>query len=99
MGTGFVGRQRELAQLDDLLDRVRSGGRVGRPGSAVLIRGRRRVAVINNDGRLLGLLCLKASQAGFCSDQDVRARAGKAGPALRLRGAGREGLRRRWRGR
>ena len=31
---------------------------------------------------LLGLLCLKASRAGFCSDQDVRARAlGEAGAA------------------
>lgn len=39
--------------------------------------GRRRAAVISDDGRLLGLLCLKASQAGFCSDQDVRARAGE----------------------
>ena len=37
--------------------------------------GRRRAAVTSADGRLLGLLCLKASQAGFCSDQDVRARA------------------------
>jgi len=37
--------------------------------------GRRRVAVTSADGRLLGLLCLKASRAGFCSDQDVRARA------------------------
>jgi hypothetical protein len=27
------------------------------------------------DRRLLGLLCLKASQAGFCSNADVRARA------------------------
>jgi CBS domain-containing protein len=36
--------------------------------------GRRRVAVTSADGRLLGLLCLKASRAGFCSDQDVRAR-------------------------
>ena len=43
MATGFVGRQPELAQLGDLLNRVRTGGRVGRPGSAVLIRGRRRV--------------------------------------------------------
>jgi len=40
---GFVGRQHELAQLGDLLDLVRSGGRTGRPGRAVLIRGRRRV--------------------------------------------------------
>jgi len=39
----FVGRQNELAQLGDLLDRVRAGGRAGRPGRAVLIRGRRRV--------------------------------------------------------
>ena len=35
----------------------------------------RRAAVTSADGRLLGLLCLKASRAGFCSDQDVRGRA------------------------
>ncbi len=35
----------------------------------------RRAAVISADGTLLGLLCLKGSGAGFCSDQDVRARA------------------------
>ena len=45
--------------------------------------GRRRAAVTSADGRLLGLLCLKASRAGFCSDQDVRARAlGEADPAV-----------------
>jgi hypothetical protein len=43
MTGGFVGRQHELAQLGDLLDLVRTGGRTGRPGKAVLIRGRRRV--------------------------------------------------------
>src|SRR5271154_5639334 len=43
MSSGFVGRQRELAQLNGLLDQVRTGGRTGRPGRAVLIRGRRRV--------------------------------------------------------
>ena len=43
MSEGFVGRDRELAQLNDLLDLVRTGGRTGRPGRAVLIRGRRRV--------------------------------------------------------
>jgi CBS domain-containing protein len=37
--------------------------------------GRRRAAVTAADGRLLGLLCLKASRTGFCSEQDVRARA------------------------
>jgi hypothetical protein len=42
---------------------------------AMVSSGRRRFAVTSADGRLLGLLCLKASQAGFCSDQDVRSRA------------------------
>ena len=40
---GFVGRQKELALLDELMEPVRTGGRTGRPGRAVLIRGRRRV--------------------------------------------------------
>lgn len=40
---GFVGRERELAALDRALERVRAGGRAGRPGRALLIRGRRRV--------------------------------------------------------
>ncbi|MEU8708183.1 DUF234 domain-containing protein [Streptomyces sp. NPDC048565] len=40
---GFVGRRTELDLLDDLLVPVRTGGRSGRPGRAVLIRGRRRV--------------------------------------------------------
>jgi len=42
---------------------------------AMTATGRRRAAVTGADGRLLGLLCLKASRTGFCSDQDVRARA------------------------
>ncbi|MEU4840068.1 ATP-binding protein [Nocardia testacea] len=40
---GFIGRRAELALLDELLEPVREGGRSGRPGRAVLIRGRRRV--------------------------------------------------------
>ncbi|UGY91494.1 ATP-binding protein [Streptomyces gobiensis] len=40
---GFIGRKAELASLNDLLAPVRTGGRSGRPGRAVLIRGRRRV--------------------------------------------------------
>jgi uncharacterized protein len=43
MANGFVGRRRELGQLNELLEPVRTGGRTGRPGRAVLIRGRRRV--------------------------------------------------------
>ncbi|MGW7366661.1 ATP-binding protein [Streptomyces sp. NPDC054841] len=40
---GFIGRRAELRLLDDLLRPVKTGGRGGRPGRAVLIRGRRRV--------------------------------------------------------
>jgi hypothetical protein len=41
--TDFVGRGRELAILARTLDRVKTGGRLGRPGRAMLMRGRRRV--------------------------------------------------------
>jgi hypothetical protein len=37
--------------------------------------GQRRRAVVDRDGALLGLLCLKQRQSGYCSDADVRARA------------------------
>ncbi|WP_340559114.1 ATP-binding protein [Streptomyces sp. GSL17-111] len=40
---GFVGRRAELKALADVLTPVRTGGRGGRRGRAVLIRGRRRV--------------------------------------------------------
>lgn len=68
----------------------RLAGRVILPGAslraawlAMTATGQRRNAVISEDGRLLGLLCLKASQAGFCSDEDVadRARELKERPA------------------
>jgi len=53
---------------------------------AMTATGRRRAAVTSADGRLLGLLCLKASRAGFCSDQDVRTRAlDEAAPGRRGR--------------
>jgi predicted transcriptional regulator len=35
---------------------------------------RRRLAVVTGDSRLVGLLCLKSSGRGFCSDEDVSAR-------------------------
>ena len=38
----FIGRQHELELLNRLLGRAIGGGRTGRPGRAVLIRGRRR---------------------------------------------------------
>ncbi len=37
--------------------------------------GRRRLAVVDDEHRLLGLLCLKRTGLGFCSDADVEARA------------------------
>ncbi|MFD8528239.1 ATP-binding protein [Streptosporangium canum] len=40
---GFIGRDHELGRLRRLLDKVEAGGRVGRPGRAILVRGRRRV--------------------------------------------------------
>jgi len=65
---------------------VPAGVSVAEVRRALTATGRRRAAVTSADGRLLGLLCLKASQAGFCSDQDVRARArGDADPAAAVR--------------
>ncbi|MFI8092709.1 ATP-binding protein [Streptomyces sp. NPDC086080] len=40
---GFIGRRTELGLLRDLLRTVQAGSRGGRPGRAILIRGRRRV--------------------------------------------------------
>lgn len=40
---GFVGRDRELTTLRRELGKVKAGGRAGRPGRALLMRGRRRV--------------------------------------------------------
>jgi len=54
---------------------VTAGASLAEVRRAMAVTGRRRVAVTSTDGRLLGLLCLKASRTGFCSDQDVRARA------------------------
>jgi predicted AAA+ superfamily ATPase len=39
----FIGRAREIAALDRMVRRMGQGGPGGRPGKAVLIRGRRRV--------------------------------------------------------
>jgi CBS domain-containing protein len=41
----------------------------------MMAQGRRRLAVVDDHGRLLGLLCLKHSGTGFCSDVDVCSRA------------------------
>jgi CBS-domain-containing membrane protein len=41
----------------------------------LVLTGRRRLAVVDEAGRLLGLLCLKKDGTGFCSDAGVRERA------------------------
>lgn len=41
----------------------------------LVARQQRRLAVVDDGGLLVGLLCLKASGTGFCSDADVAARA------------------------
>jgi CBS domain-containing protein len=65
-----------VAPLGRLAGRtVPAGASVAEVRQTMTATGRRRAAVTSADGRLLGLLCLKASRAGFCSDQDVRARA------------------------
>jgi hypothetical protein len=44
--------------------------------TAILIRpGRRRLAVVDASGSLLGLLCLKRDLTGYCSDEGVHQRA------------------------
>ena len=63
-------------------------GRTVAPSQAIvavtetlLTEGRRRLAVVNGSGRLLGLLCLKRDGRGFCSDDGIRARAEEAARA------------------
>lgn len=41
----------------------------------LVARQQRRLAVVDDGGLLVGLLCLKARGTGFCSDDDVAARA------------------------
>ena len=48
---------------------------------AMRASGRRRLAVIDGNGLLVGLLCLKARGNGFCSDADVASRKRSRGVA------------------
>ncbi|MGR6964102.1 CBS domain-containing protein [Geodermatophilus sp. URMC 61] len=43
--------------------------------ASLLRTGRRRLAVVGDEGRLLGLLCLKRRRTGYCSDAGVAERA------------------------
>lgn len=43
--------------------------------AALLRERRRRLAVVDGSGLLLGLLCLKKDETGYCCDEDIRERA------------------------
>jgi CBS-domain-containing membrane protein len=51
---------------------------LGAATAALLREGRRRLAVVDDSGRLLGLLCLKRDGTGYCSDEGIRERAQRA---------------------
>lgn len=42
--------------------------------------GRRRLAVVDDEGRLVGLLCVKRDGTGCCSDEGIRERATSTSP-------------------
>lgn len=72
----------DRADSDPALPLSRLAGRTVAPAASadearhVLVSGgARRLAVVDADGTLLGLLCLKRHGRGFCSDLDVAARA------------------------
>jgi len=75
----------DLAGADDggrAVEAGRLAGRVVGPAADLaavrlrMARARtRRLAVVGDGNRLLGLLCLKRSGRGFCSETDVRSRA------------------------
>ncbi len=52
--------------------------------ACMIATSHRRLAVVEQDGRLLGLLCLKRTLDGFCSDSDVLSRAAARLPPDRL---------------
>ena len=61
-----------VGALDDRV--IGPGGDAEDVRLAMAARRQRRLAVVDHDGTLLGLLCLKRSGRGFCSAEDVAAR-------------------------
>jgi len=54
---------------------------LGAAAATLLQEGRRRLAVVDDSSRLLGLLCLKRDGTGCCSDEGIRGRAQRASAA------------------
>lgn len=66
----------QVMYLATLAGRTVGSDELIEPVHSRLVRsGQRRLAVVDSAGHLLGLLCLKRDQAGFCSDEGVAARA------------------------
>jgi CBS-domain-containing membrane protein len=64
-----------VAGLGTLIGRTAGPADLLSAATATLLRkGRRRLAVVDDSGRLLGLLCLKEDGTGYCSDEGIRAR-------------------------
>jgi CBS domain-containing protein len=51
---------------------------LARAQQLMLDSGRRRLAVVDGAGKVCGLLCLKRTRSGFCSNRDVRARSARS---------------------
>lgn len=68
------------AEVGTLIGRtVRSADPLDATTAALLRKQRRRLAVVDDVGQLLGLLCLKRSGTGYCTDEGIRERALPAG--------------------
>lgn len=65
-----------VAKLGTLIGRtVGPADPLGAATATLLRERRRRLAVVDDSGRLLGLLCLKKDGTGYCSDEGIRERA------------------------
>jgi CBS domain-containing protein len=64
---------RSLGQIDGRV--VAGDAQLRAVADRMLAERRRRLAVVDDTGRLVGLLCMKRNFTGFCSDADVLARA------------------------
>jgi hypothetical protein len=65
-----------VAKLGTLIGRTAGpADPLGAVTATLLREGRRRLAVVDGSGRLLGLLCLKRDGTGYCSDEGIRERA------------------------
>jgi hypothetical protein len=67
-----------VAKLGTLIGRTAGpADPLGAVTATLLREGRRRLAIVDGSGRLLGLLCLKRDGTGYCSDEGIRERAGR----------------------